>query len=620
MILFGYPLFLWGLLSMAVPLVLHLLNRRRPDSLAFPSIRFLFRAQLPQEGRRRLRDILLLLLRMAILVAVSIIMARPKWVPRADEVNSGSKVAVFLYDCSASMSGWNHKEKAKELVEGAMADLKNWRIEKVFSPNTSGEMAETCLAGEHRAALAKAVELLSGADEARLYLVSDFRINDWSGTGKSVPPDIGLFFLDCGGDGEENVGITSVRTSLLPRNRRRVIVSVENFSGKHWVRKLSVKIGSETQSQAISIPPFGRQRAAFALSDGKGDIFGEAMLDGDEYGLDDVSKFALRVAGKPKAFIIANGTDEEKDVISARFAGNAVAGAEEGGDGFQVTITTALEFLAEDLKDVRLMFILGGTEDIARADLQAMAALVEEGGTLIVTPGPGGSTVTMKMLRDAGLLTAQVTGMVEGGPNVPLGVGWVDPKSSLGHLFEDWSEADLFLFPIFRHLRLRAEEPSRTVMKSLAELPLLIESDHGKGKCYFFGLDFSPAWSAFGLTSSFLPVMRELSRQSVPEGYGVKRIFCGSKLTGKDGVDADTSKPGVLMFDEWPVEVHPPLQESMTERVNVEDLRLTLVDNEANAGINTPLTQEPVEYTRYFAWALALLFLGEAMVRALVKE
>ena len=72
MLTFAYPWFLWGLLALAGPLVLHLLNRRRPRQLVFPSIRFLRRSQLPREGRRRLRDLLLLLLRL-LLIRLSVL-------------------------------------------------------------------------------------------------------------------------------------------------------------------------------------------------------------------------------------------------------------------------------------------------------------------------------------------------------------------------------------------------------------------------------------------------------------------------------------------------------------------------------------------------------------------
>ena len=69
MIAFAHPWFLLGLAGLAVPVVLHLMNREIAVPLRFPSIRFIRVARLPQAGRRRLRDLLLLALRLLLLAA-----------------------------------------------------------------------------------------------------------------------------------------------------------------------------------------------------------------------------------------------------------------------------------------------------------------------------------------------------------------------------------------------------------------------------------------------------------------------------------------------------------------------------------------------------------------------
>ena len=110
MLQFEYPIFLWGLLSVLAPLILHFLNWRKPDVLVFPSIRFLERTQLPQEGRRHPRDIIVMLLRMLLLALFMLMLARPRIVPRDEAL--AQKHNVCIVDCSASMSGWGHHEKA----------------------------------------------------------------------------------------------------------------------------------------------------------------------------------------------------------------------------------------------------------------------------------------------------------------------------------------------------------------------------------------------------------------------------------------------------------------------------------------------------------------------------
>ena len=64
-------------LSAAIPLLLHLLRRRVGNRMEFPAVRYLLRAE--QENRRtmRLRNLLLMLLRVAIVLLLSIAAARP---------------------------------------------------------------------------------------------------------------------------------------------------------------------------------------------------------------------------------------------------------------------------------------------------------------------------------------------------------------------------------------------------------------------------------------------------------------------------------------------------------------------------------------------------------------
>src|SRR5438477_11358283 len=71
------PVFLFLGLAAAVPLLIHLLRRRIGTRIDFPAVRYLLRAE--QENRRtlRLRNLLLMLLRVATVILLSIAAARP---------------------------------------------------------------------------------------------------------------------------------------------------------------------------------------------------------------------------------------------------------------------------------------------------------------------------------------------------------------------------------------------------------------------------------------------------------------------------------------------------------------------------------------------------------------
>ncbi|TKJ33420.1 MAG: hypothetical protein CEE38_20680 [Planctomycetes bacterium B3_Pla] len=70
-------IFLFGGLAVAGPVVAHLLARPRFRRLPFTMLRFLHTGQIESQSRRKLRDLLILLLRCAIIVLIAMLFARP---------------------------------------------------------------------------------------------------------------------------------------------------------------------------------------------------------------------------------------------------------------------------------------------------------------------------------------------------------------------------------------------------------------------------------------------------------------------------------------------------------------------------------------------------------------
>ena len=155
MLQFDYPSFLWGMLAAFAPLVLHLLNWRRPKVLVFPSIRFLERTQLPQEGHRTPRDIIVMLLRMLLIALFMLILARPSFIPK--DKASLQFHNVCIADCSASMNGWGHGDRAKAFLKECVLAGN----EIIFSADTAihgDDYPKTTRIGRHSNALHDAVQ------------------------------------------------------------------------------------------------------------------------------------------------------------------------------------------------------------------------------------------------------------------------------------------------------------------------------------------------------------------------------------------------------------------------------------------------------------------------------
>jgi hypothetical protein len=129
---FLYPwLAFAGAAAAAVPVIVHLLNRRRFRVVQWAAMDFLREALTRSRRIMELRDLLLLLLRVVCLLAFGMALARPYWNRMSDTtVDPNQPVhAVVLIDNSLSMAYQKSdgillddaKSKAKELLEGLPA-------------------------------------------------------------------------------------------------------------------------------------------------------------------------------------------------------------------------------------------------------------------------------------------------------------------------------------------------------------------------------------------------------------------------------------------------------------------------------------------------------------------
>jgi len=118
---FAHPAYLWGLLAIALPILVHLFNQRRPRPLSFGAIEFVLRSHRQKARRLRLRQILLLALRCLLIAAVALALARPSIKPRGVQAaqSSGPQATALVLDASLSM---RYRVGSKTLFEKARSE------------------------------------------------------------------------------------------------------------------------------------------------------------------------------------------------------------------------------------------------------------------------------------------------------------------------------------------------------------------------------------------------------------------------------------------------------------------------------------------------------------------
>src|SRR3972149_2264783 len=120
---FLYPVFLFGLAAASLPILIHLLNRRRLKRIRFPAVRFILLSQKRISRSYRLRHWLLLALRTLAVVLLVLLLANPIF-----HAGGGPVAAVVILDNSLSMrwsgdgNGFKQAKEAARLLISALND------------------------------------------------------------------------------------------------------------------------------------------------------------------------------------------------------------------------------------------------------------------------------------------------------------------------------------------------------------------------------------------------------------------------------------------------------------------------------------------------------------------
>jgi hypothetical protein len=101
---FVYPLLLSGLALIGIPILVHLIMRQKPKQLPFPAMRFLLQKHRTNQRKLQLRHLLLLALRIGLVGAICLALARPKVFSDRLNLSSDRPAAVaMVFDTSPSM-------------------------------------------------------------------------------------------------------------------------------------------------------------------------------------------------------------------------------------------------------------------------------------------------------------------------------------------------------------------------------------------------------------------------------------------------------------------------------------------------------------------------------------
>ncbi|HMG14917.1 MAG TPA: BatA domain-containing protein, partial [Saprospiraceae bacterium] len=158
---FLFPAFLFSLLALAVPIIIHLFYFRKFKKVYFTNVKFLKELKKETSSRQRLRNLLVLLMRCLAIAALVFAFAQP-FIPKNTTVKQGLKAISIFVDNSYSMSSLS---KDITLVEKAKQRARE--IINAYTDNDKFQILTNDFEGKHQRLISKE-DALNMLDEIRV--------------------------------------------------------------------------------------------------------------------------------------------------------------------------------------------------------------------------------------------------------------------------------------------------------------------------------------------------------------------------------------------------------------------------------------------------------------------
>ncbi|MBI5548861.1 MAG: BatA domain-containing protein [Deltaproteobacteria bacterium] len=554
---FANPWMLWGSALAAVPLIIHLFNRRRARPHPFAAIDFVLRSRRRTARRLRLKRLLLFLVRTLFLLALPIALARPQ--QKREDVAAapqGPAATVIVLDTSLSMGyrlpGGSATlfERAQGMARDALASLapedpatlvtceadgppptppgfERGAVREAFDRATLTYEPQDMTACFARAARALAESPLPSK---RLILATDltaaaFRLDVPAPTIATsqgeVRPEVVL--LDAAGGAKElpNAAISQLRVEAAPAIGHRAYqftATVTNHSSSPLKDATALlRVGKDVVAKGfVDVPARGTAVKTLSYRFPAGGVFQGAMeLGHDSLEADDVRHFALRVPRDIKALVVDGEPNPVRFLDEAFFVETALGSP---GSPARPTVRDAEAAAQEDFAEYDV-FLLLNVRELPAAKVLQLRERVLQGAGLLVSLGDQVDGEAYNALfgdllvRPLHLVKTAADRKEEGAEKRAARLAHVAFDHPAFSVFTGEGREGMLAARTYRYFLLAPGDASQvTTLASYDDgAPALLEARRGKGRVVLYTSSVDRSWTDWPIRTSFLPAMQRLT-------------------------------------------------------------------------------------------------------------
>ena len=573
---FGFvqPIFFWALAGLAIPVIVHLVFKRRSRRVDLGTLRFL-KAVLQANARsRNLKRWLLLAMRLTCVALLVGLFARPHL--RGFEARASRQFLAILIDRSATM---DRRGPSGRLVDQAVSDARqilgdvgdaaesrvaffDHAVHPLEGGDDAGKTTTSLLkqlqapssltgATNFSAAMAWARDVCVKSKQLkrRVVLFTDLQRAglDWAET-EPLPPGIEVQVVDLGQPQTSNAAVTAIKVPgpvIRPGKTTSVTATIFN-AGPFSLEKVEVVMHATRGDrqinlrQQISLVPGSTGLVDFEtpeLAEGLWRGYVELEHD-DDLKFDNKRWFAMLVA-PPLTTLIVDGQPNELPQRSASYYLETSLRLAPPGEVaperlFEPTVLPLeVDTKWPDLKGTSLV-VLANVPSVTVSEATRLSKWVRAGGGLLIFAGEPTTNEGMKSLADTGLGVGAIRGFATSN-DAPWRLEKWNAEHPIFELFGDIQRGDLSRRAFRGITRIEPASDAIVLARFSGGAPAVIERTVERGRVLWFAAGCDGTWSDWPRSRLYLPLNYQLLGYlgGLAEGGPVRNIAIDGQTDGE---------------------------------------------------------------------------------------
>jgi hypothetical protein len=553
------PFVLFGIAAAAIPIVLHIFNLRKLQTIEFSTLSFLKELQKTKIRRLKLRQLFLLLLRTLLVILIVLAFSRPtlKGSLPGGLAEQAKTTAVILLDDSQSMTASDEQGELLQQAKNSAALIVNFLkdgdevflvklsdvpvngMEEIPSPQRNFSAIQKDLKDIkpsfiHRTiedALRFAARLLASSKNfnKEVYVISDFqsgsldsKLNVSKAAESLFAPTTRFFLAPLGKRELQNISIESIEipNTIFEVNKPFVVkAKLVNHSASD-VQNHVVSIyqdGSRVAQKGVDIRAGQPVETEFTLiPKHSGFLEGTIELEDDELEFDNRRFFTVHIPEEFRVLLVDNSSDLTYLRLALRTR------LSDTSASLKMT-ESAFDRLSTSLLSNIDVIVLSDPPELTSNQTSILKTYLQNGGGALIFPGAhtAMSSFNMNIANALGISTiaavdsqfgiSQATGLPVEFEKVdlrhPLFAGMFEKDETKQSTVTEHSQRILESPRVLKSFHFIPTPHSKTVIALSNGYPFLIEERAGNGRILMMSVAANTEWSDLPLKGLFVPLV-----------------------------------------------------------------------------------------------------------------